>query len=146
MKNYNIFIANDHNGYLLKNIIISHLKLNYPFHKIRNLGCDSQEKVDYPEYGKKLVTSILDNDNSLGILICSTGIGMSIVANRRVGIRAALCFNEYMAVNARSHHNANILIIGAKIIDENSSYAILDKFLNTPFEGGRHAARLAKLD
>jgi ribose 5-phosphate isomerase B len=102
--------------------------------------------VDYPYYAKKLVASILETPKATGILICATGVGMSIAANRRVGIRAALCFDEFTATRARSHNDANVLVIGEKIVNPKLACAMLDKFLTTNFEGGRHISRLSQID
>ncbi len=140
MQNYNIAIANDHAGFDLKLKILNHLQL-----KIIDFGCSSADSVDYPDYAKKVVTEIVSGRVKYGILICATGIGMSIAANRNTQIRAALCFNEFMAQNARAHNDANILVLGSKIIDEKSALKMIDIFLNTNFEGGRHSRRLDKL-
>jgi ribose 5-phosphate isomerase B len=144
MKKYNIAIANDHSGYNLKQAIAQHLKkLGI---SALDLGTNNAEDhVDYPDYADKVVDSLSESESSYGILICSTGIGMSIAANRRSDIRAALCFNTFMAERARSHNDANILVLGAKINDESQALEMVDKFLNTKFEGGRHSSRLAKI-
>ena len=144
MKIYNnIVISSDHNGYLLKNAIIQHLKSQNL--SIEDLGPSNEEKVDYPDYAKKVVDRILERTSIVGILICDTGIGMSIAANRSSGIRAALCCNVFMAERARLHNDANILVLGARLTNEAESLAIVNKFLETKFEGGRHSTRLSKL-
>ena len=144
MKAYNILIASDHSGFLLKSKIINHLQnKNIP---ILDYGTNSQEPVDYPDYAKKVVNGILEYIAPLGILICGTGIGMSIAANRMSEIRAALCFDLFMAERSRAHNDANILVLGSKIPDEILACQMVDKFLITKFEGGRHSTRLAKIN
>lgn len=143
MKNYDIVIASDHTGYHLKNKIISYLKAKSL--SIYDCGTDSLEVVDYPDYAKKVVDVIIENLAPLGILISDTGIGMSIAANRSSKIRAALCFNAFMAKRARSRNNANILVLAAEILDQEIIYDIVDQFLIIKFEGGRHSVRLSKI-
>jgi ribose 5-phosphate isomerase B len=143
MKLYNIVIASDHSGYTLKDKIVHHLT-NQNI-SVNDLGTHNTDTVDYPIYAKKVVTCILEDTASLGILICGTGIGMSITANRSSGIRAALCVNLFMSERARSHNDANILVLGAKIIDEQLALEMVDKFLSTKFEGGRHSVRVSQI-
>jgi ribose 5-phosphate isomerase B len=140
---YDITIASDHSGYMLKNQIVEHL--NKKGLSIQDLGTNNSDTVDYPDYAKAVVDSILEQETELGILICGTGIGMSIAANRRSGIRAALCTDLFMTERARSHNDANILVLASKITSEKLALDIVDMFLATKFEGGRHNARLAKL-
>lgn len=143
MKTYNIVLASDHSGYLLKNKIIEHLSSKNL--TVYNFGTDTSEMVDYPDYAKKVVDSILEGESQIGILICGTGIGMSIAANRSTKIRAALCTNLVMAEMARSHNDANILVLASKITSDDIAINMVDKFLNTKFEGGRHSVRISKL-
>lgn len=143
MKIYDILIANDHSGFILKNKIVKYL-LDKNI-SVLDYGTNTQETVDYPDYAKKVVDGILEESAPLGILICVTGIGMSIAANRVSGIRAALCFDLFMAERARAHNDANILVLGAEILEENMAYQMVDKFLKTKFEGGRHSRRLSKI-
>ena len=143
MKNYNCVIASDHSGYALKNKIISYLQNKLLL--VGDYGPDSHEIVDYPDYAKRIVDGILESAAPFGILICGTGLGMSITANRSSGIRAALCCNLLMAERARAHNDANILVLGAKIITEDLAYQMVDKFSTTRFEGGRHSSRIVKL-
>ncbi len=143
MKNYDLLIASDHAGYLLKCKIVDFLQQRRL--KVLDLGTNSNESVDYPDFAKLLVEEIISETAPLGILICNTGIGMSIAANRNSDIRAALCINELMAKQARLHNNANILILGSSLTSDKESYKILDKFLTTKFEGGRHNRRLSKI-
>jgi len=136
-----ILIASDHAGFSLKNFLIQELvKLGY---KPVDLGCDSAEKsVDYPDYAKKLCKKLTDE---FGILICGSGIGISIAANRFNHIRAALCHNTKSAKLSRAHNDANVLCLGARFTKEKSALAITKAFLASKFEGGRHEQRVAKL-
>lgn len=139
-----ISIAADHHGIEIKSKIVEYLQSAK--HDVVDLGpYNSVESVDYPDYAKKLCDNILDCETSVGILLCSTGIGMSIAANRHSGIRAALCTNAFMAERARAHNDANILIVGNSISSEKEILEMLETFLNTRFEGGRHTRRLSKI-
>jgi ribose 5-phosphate isomerase B len=143
MKIYDLAIASDHAGVNLKAKIIQILREKGL--KILNLGSDDDERVDYPDYAHKMVEEIIEGSALKGILICGTGIGMSIAANRSSSIRAALCVNEYMAEYSRLHNNANVLVLGSKLVEDEISLKIVNKFLETKFEGGRHARRLGKI-
>lgn len=143
MKNYDLAIASDHTGIMLKSKIIEMLEGQKM--TILDLGPDNDEKVDYPDYANKVVEVIIEQTASLGILICGTGIGMSIAANRSSDIRAALCFNEFMAERARLHNDANILVLGSKSYEDDISLKMVNIFLNTKFEGGRHLRRISKI-
>src|SRR5258708_6060420 len=145
MKNYDILIASDHRGFLLKNKIIDYIQNKSS--SIYDFGPNNSEnKVDYPDYAKKVVDGILENIAPFGILICDTGIGMSIAAYRSSGIRAAICFDLFMAKRVRAHNNANILVFGANIFNDTLIYEMINIFLTTKFEGGRHDTRLSKLN
>lgn len=140
-----ISIASDHKGVELKNDIIKYLESSREY-EILDLGAYSPfESVDYPDYAKNVCDSIIEKESDIGILICGTGIGMSIAANKRAGIRAALCTNVFMAERSRAHNDANILVIGSNISNQEESINILKTFLNVSFEGGRHALRLSKM-
>ena len=133
-----ILIANDHRGINLKNKVQSYLiKNNYI---VENLGTDSLDSVDYPNLAFKLGEKI-DND-TLGILICGTGIGMSMAANKHHGIRAALCSDTYSARLTRMHNDANVLCIGALVVGSALALDIVDSFVGASFEGGRHKTRV----
>lgn len=135
-----IVIASDHAGYFLKEKIKEFLqKENY---QVIDVGCFSPESVDYPEYGAKAIEKILNKEADFGILICGTGLGMSIVANRFSGIRAALCHEPFSAKMARLHNNANVLVLGGRIIGDGIAIEIVKTFFETPFEGGRHERRI----
>jgi ribose 5-phosphate isomerase B len=137
-----IVFGSDHAGFGLKNILMEHLGQNF---NIVDVGTHSLESCDYPEIAGKLAEEVL-GQNALGILICGSGIGVSITANRFAGIRAALCANEYMARMSRMHNDANVLCMGERIIGVDLAKAIADAFLNTPFEGGRHQRRIDLID
>ena len=138
-----IAIASDHGGFDLKeNIIAFLLKKGF---EIDNLGTHSTDSVDYPDYGIRLAQAITDKKFVRGILICGTGVGMSIVVNRFPGIRGTLCSDVYTAKMCREHNDSNILILGGRVIGVSLALEILDIWLNTEFEGGRHQRRLDKI-
>ena len=138
-----IAIASDHGGFDLKeNIIAFLLKKGL---EIDNLGAHSTDSVDYPDYGIKLAQAITDKKFVRGILICGTGVGMSIVVNRFPGIRGTLCSDVYTAKMCREHNDSNILIMGGRVIEVSLAIEILETWLNTEFEGGRHQRRLDKI-
>jgi len=139
-----IAIASDHAGFQLKEKIRLNLEENG--YGVLDLGTTSEEAVDYPDYGKALAQNILKGNVKKGIALCGTGIGISIAANRFTGIRAALCSNKEMAIQARKHNNANIIALGARSIDFECAYKCVDAFLNTEFEGERHINRLEKIE
>ena len=138
-----ILIASDHAGYNLKKILIQELQGEIKFD---DLGPFSEDSVDYPDYAKKLSKKIDLKKDLLGVLICGSGIGMSMVANRFKNVRAALCMNNKMSMLARQHNNANILVLGSRLISEQEAIKCLLVFLKTNYEGGRHQARLDKFN
>ena len=111
-----------------------------------DFGCYSSESVDYPDFAHKLCKEVLKDKNSKGILICGTGLGMSMAANKFDGIRAALCHNEYSASMAREHNDANVLCMGARVVGFGVAESIVEAWLNSSFEGGRHQQRVNKLE
>lgn len=137
-----IFIASDHAGYELKELLKSDLSSS----DLIDLGCDSNNSVNYPDFAHKISKEVLKDNSFKGILICGSGIGMSITANRYKGIRAALCFNEDLAKLSREHNDANILVLGARFIDDIQAKNIVNTWLQTKFEGGRHEKRLELID
>ena len=140
-----IFIASDHAGFDLKSKLITNIPILYSSLDVKDIGCDnSKESVDYPDFAKKL-SFLIDNDNAMGILICGSGIGMSIAANRYSHIRAALCHNCETAKLARNHNNANILCIGARNLDFSNAINIVKQFIEEDFSAGRHQKRVSKL-
>lgn len=139
-----IAIGADHGGFELKEKVISHLtELNY---EVLDKGTYSEESVDFPDYSKQVTKAIQDEAADLGILICGTGIGMSIAANKQKGIRAALCGDVFSAKATREHNNTNVLCLGARVTGDKLALMIVDTWLNAEFEGGRHVQRLAKIE
>lgn len=134
-------IASDHGGYILKEA----LKARFPHVEWLDLGTDSGESVDYPDFGKAMGVAITNGDAARGVLICGSGIGISIAANRFPAVRAALCTSAEMATLARQHNNANVLVLGERIMDQDTAFECFEAFLKTEFEGGRHARRVDKL-
>jgi ribose 5-phosphate isomerase B len=136
MSEEKIWIGNDHGGYELKVQIVEHLsKKGFP---VQDVGTDSTGIVRYPYYAAQVCEAIQRGDASRGILVCSTGIGMSIIANKYPGIRAALCTSTYMGRMTKAHNNSNVLCLGGKITGVFEALDILDAWLNTAYEGGRH--------
>ena len=139
-----ISIASDHAGYLEKRELIEFLEEKGI--ETINFGTDSKESVDYPLYGQKVAESIINNESSRGIIICGTGIGISIAANRFNNIRASLCTTIMHAEMARKHNDSNVLALGARMTDIDEMKKIVDVWLNTEFEGGRHQDRIQKIE
>ncbi len=138
-----IAIASDHAGFDLKSLIIKELKKEY---QVDDLGCDdSQTSVDYPDFASKVAKKIANKNADFGILVCGSGIGISIAANRFSEVRAALCHNQKTAKLSRQHNDANVLCLGARIVKEASALKMVKTFLKTKFEGGRHIKRVEKL-
>lgn len=138
-----IAIGNDHRASDLKFTIIRFLESEG--HTALNFGCNSTESVDYPDYAAHVTKAVTGGQAELGILVCSTGIGMSIAANKHRGIRAALCCTPLMATRSRQHNNANVLCLGADFVDTDTALQIVRNFTSTDFEGGRHQRRLDKI-
>ena len=138
-----VLIASDHAGFRLKKKLIEELQDEIKF---EDLGPFSENSVDYPDYAKKLAKKIDLKNDLVGVLICGSGIGMSMVANRFKNVRAALCMNNKMSILARQHNNANILVLGSRLISEQEAIKCLLVFLKTNYEGGRHQARLDKFN
>jgi len=139
-----IVIASDHAGFFLKEKIKDFLQKEG--HEVLDMGTYSSVSVDYPEYGFKAVEKLLKGEAERGILICGTGIGMSIIANRFPGIRAALCHEPFSAQMARRHNNANVLVLGGRLIGDGMAVEIVRVFLTTEFEAGRHERRILLID
>lgn len=135
-----IVIGSDHAGFAAKEAVKPLLKdLGY---QVRDFGCFSETSVHYPEFGALVAGAVSRGEYEKGILICGTGIGMSIVANKFPGVRAALCHDEFTAEASREHNDANILVLGARVLDEEKISKIVKIWLNTAFGGGRHSQRL----
>jgi len=140
-----IAIACDHGGFALKQEIIAHLSKNGTL--FQDFGCFSEEAVDYPDYAKVVTEKILTGECDKGILICGTGIGISIAANRVRGIRCALCHDVFSAEATRLHNNANILALGGRVIGPSHALKVVDTFLSTPFSNEeRHFNRVSKIE
>lgn len=138
-----IIIGSDHAGYKLKELIKEYLKeRDEPF---LDMGTDSQESCDYPIFAGKVAKKVVNTENSRGILVCGSGIGVSIAANKVKGIRAALCMSTELAEMSRRHNDANILCLGARYIDFEAAKSIIKIFLSTEFEGGRHERRVQEI-
>lgn len=135
-----VALGADHGGFELKEVIHQHLESQGI--EILDYGTHSKESVDYPRYGFAVGNAITKNEADLGIVVCGTGLGISIAANKIPGIRAAVCSETYSARMAREHNNANILALGARVIGVGLALEIVDVFLKTEFSGGRHSLRL----
>jgi ribose 5-phosphate isomerase B len=138
------YIATDHAGIDLKDFTVELLRSKG--HEVIDLGPFSKTRVDYPDFAIKVCESVLTDTASQGILICGSGIGMSIAANRHHGIRAALCHDAYTATVARAHNDANVLCFGERIVGQGVAESILDAWIAGVFEGGRHCGRVDKLE
>jgi ribose 5-phosphate isomerase B len=138
------YIATDHAGVDLKDYTVELLKEKG--HEVVDLGPFSKERVDYPDYAVKVSKAVLADKESHGILICGSGIGMSMAANRHSGIRAALCHDAYTATVARGHNDANVLCFGERIIGKGVAESILDAWCAGSFDGGRHIGRVEKIE
>ena len=134
-----IFIASDHAGFKMKTKLIAH------FNSFIDLGTNSDESVDYPDFAHKLTEKVLNNEGGLGILICGSGVGMSIAANRSNGIRAGLVSSSEIARLIRQHNDANVLVIPGKFMEEKEAINCVKVFMNTEFEAGRHKKRVKKI-
>lgn len=140
-----IAIGCDHGGYELKQEIIKYLESKG--YEYKDFGCYSTASVDYPEYGKKVAHAVADGECEKGILICGTGIGISITANKVKGIRAALCTDCFCAEATRQHNDANIVCLGGRVVGAGLAVKIVDTFLNTPFsEDERHIRRINMIE
>lgn len=138
------YIGTDHAGIELKDYTVELLKSKG--HEVIDLGPYDKTRADYPDYAHKVATSVLENNETQGILICGSGIGMSMAANRHAGIRAALCHDAYTATVARGHNDANILCFGERIIGKGVTESILDAWIAGSFDGGRHSGRVEKIE
>ena len=138
-----IFLSSDHAGYKLKELIKLHLdkkKINYT-----DLGPFNSESVDYPDYAHKVAKKVKTDKKHIGILVCGSGMGMNIAANRHKNIRAAQCYNSKSTKLSRLHNNANIITLGSRLLTKKNALNCVSVFLNTKFEGGRHAKRIKKI-
>lgn len=137
-----VAIASDHGGFEMKSLLIEELvRLGY---EALDLGCHGPASVDYPDYADHMAAALKDGKADRGVLLCGSGIGISMAANRHAHVRAALCHDNYTARMCRQHNDANVLVLGARVIGPEIARDCLKAFLETGFEGGRHAARVAK--
>ncbi len=139
-----ISLASDHGGLQLKQQLAEYLRSSG--HTVRDFGTFTSDSCDYPDFARPAAQAVADGECDRGIVICTTGIGVSIVANKVRGVRCALCLNADMALMTRAHNNANMLAMGQKYVDFDTAKLITDNFLNTPFQGGRHAVRVDKIE
>ena len=139
-----IAVASDHGGYFLKEVVAGYLMAIG--HEVIDLGTNSEASVDYPEYGHKCAEAVANGDAERGIVVCGTGIGISIAANKVKGIRCGLCTSVEMAKLTRQHNDANMLAMGGRILSNEDAIAIVNAFLETEFEGGRHQRRVDLLN
>jgi len=144
MKQETIIIGSDHAAYQMKEIIRSYLESEG--FSIEDAGALGTDSVDYPDFGVKVASAISSGKYQRGVLMCGTGLGMSMVANRFPGVRAALCGDIFSAVMSRQHNDANVLVLGGRVIGDVLAKEIVKTWLNTEFEGGRHKNRLDKFD
>lgn len=139
-----IYTGSDHAGLPLKRRLMQHLKEQG--HEVVDLGTDSEASCDYSDYAHAVAKKVAAERDSLGLLTCGSGIGMSITANRHHGVRAALCHNSLEAALSRQHNNANVLVLGGRIVGDELAIDVLNSFLKAAFEGGRHARRVDKIE
>lgn len=138
-----IALASDHAGYELKNKLMQHLLAEG--HELTDLGCHSPDPVDYPEFGHKIAKHISEDEADVGISLCGSGNGINMTANKHPKIRSALCWNTQIAALARSHNNANICALPARFLTVEQIIQIVETFLTTSFDGGRHKQRIDKI-
>ena len=138
-----IAIASDHGGFELKDILISYLEKKG--HMVINLGTNSPDSVDYPDYAKACCDEVLSNNAQFGILVCGTGVGISIAANKIDGIRCGLCPSKEIAALVKQHNNANVIALGGRFTSPEEAKKIVDYYMAAEFEGGRHQTRVDKI-
>ena len=139
-----IAIGSDHAGFDLRHVLQDYLREKG--YEVIDYGCPEKVSVDYPVYGRAVAEAVKRGECDMGVLVCGTGFGISLAANRVPGIRAVNCVDAYTAQLARRHNNANVLAFGARVIGIEMAYMIIDNFFDTAFEGGRHARRVAMMD
>ena len=137
-------IGTDHAGFELRNAIKAHLEAQG--HKVLDFGTDSPESCDYPDFVRPAAEAVARGEANFGIVLGGSGNGEAIVANKVAGVRCGLCWNVWAAEMTRAHNNANVLSLGARAVDVATALAIVDTFLQTPFDGGRHARRVEKIE
>ena len=140
----NIAIAADHAGVDLKRQLVEFMEAEG--HSVEDLGPHSKDSVDYPDYAHQVAEKVLAGEVTLAVLVCGTGVGMSMAANRHGGVRAVCCSDEFTARMSRAHNNANVLCLGARVVGTGTAEALVQAFVGTEFEGDRHARRVAKIE
>ena len=138
-----VYIASDHAGYTMKEAIKRHFSDIFEW---EDLGTHSSESVDYPDFAHPLAEAVAQSPENRAVLLCGTGNGVAMTANKHADVRAALCWNTEIAALARQHNNANVVVLPARFISAEEAFAIVSTFFNTPFEGGRHARRVEKIN
>lgn len=138
-----IAVASDHAGFELKRVLSQ--RLRELGHEVTDYGTESAESVDYPLFGVEAARAVASGEADRGVIICATGIGMGIVANKVKGVRAAVCATEFMARMSRRHNDANVLCMGQRVVDEKLARRMLEVWLELPFDGGRHARRACQI-
>lgn len=138
-----VVIGSDHGGFELKQVLMAHLKKKG--YEVKDVGCYDANSVDYPDIAKKAADEVVSGTCEFGILVCGTGIGISIAANKVCGIRCAVVANEYTAEMTKRHNDANMLAFGGRVVGPDLAVSILDAYLNAEFEGGRHQTRVDKI-
>ena len=138
-----IIVASDHAGFRLKEKVVKWLVANR--YEVKDIGCFSEESVDYPDYAHSLAVAVESGDFNYGITVCGSGNGINMAANKHQGIRSALCWNEEISRLARSHNDANVCALPGRFLSEPEAIVIVKTFLNTDFEGGRHKRRIDKI-
>lgn len=136
-------IGADHAGFELKNAVMNHLEQKG--YELKDFGCYSEDSIDYPDFGHPVASMVEENDNMLGIIICGSGNGINMTANKHQGVRSALCWKNEIAQLAREHNDANILALPARFITEAEALEMVDTFFSVEFEGGRHQRRVDKI-
>ncbi len=144
MNNMNIAIGSDHAGFELKQELLNYLTSNG--FTLQDMGPNSADSVDYPDFAHKVAESVETGNTTLGILICGSGNGVCITANKHHGVRAALAWEPELASLARQHNNANVICLPARFISQDKAFQIVDAYLNSEFEGGRHENRVNKIE
>ena len=139
-----LLVGADHAGLPLKEILVAHLRESG--HEVEDLGTNAPDSVDYPDYGHRVAQGVADGQVPLGLLVCGSGVGMCITANKHQGVRAVVCSEPYSAKMSRLHNDANVLCLGARVVGQDLAKDILEAFLAAEFEGGRHARRVGKIE
>jgi ribose 5-phosphate isomerase B len=139
-----VFLGSDHAGFELKTLILEKLRLEFPDHAIEDCGPDSEASTDYPLYAKKVADKVVAS-KGLGILVCGSGIGVSIAANKVHGVRAALCWDATSARLSREHNDATVLCLGSRLIGREVAFDAVRQFLRAEFQGGRHSTRIEQI-